>query len=235
MDSQDTYSLVQKSYEQIANNRDAADNQGPSYEESVAMAFGYSVDELRSIPEKANLGLSCGNPLATANLKQGETVIDLGSGGGLDVLLAAEKVGAEGKAIGVDMTKKMLDLAHRNIEKAGVKNASFIEASITSIPLPDATADCIISNCVINLVPEAEKHLVFKEMYRLLKPGGRAVFSDILARKELTKEIKENLALYVGCIAGASQVSEYQTYLGDAGFEVLRIQGSMPMEETRTF
>jgi SAM-dependent methyltransferase len=145
-------------------------------------------------------------------------VIDLGSGGGIDVILAARKVGPKGKAIGVDMTKKMLALAHENVEKAGITNASFVEGFITAIPLEDSTADCIISNCVVNLVPKEEKSLVFHEMFRLLKPGGRVAISDILARRELPPEIANDLALYVGCIAGASQAQEYHAYLKDAGF-----------------
>lgn len=164
-------------------------------------------------------------------------MIDLGSGGGIDVLLAAKKVGEEGKAIGIDMTKvrrslptyltltlayrkqEMLVLSRQNAGKAGVNNASFIEAFITSIPLPSSTADCIISNCVINLVPEVEKPLVFQEMFRLLKPGGRVAISDILAKRELPMEIKKDLSLYVGCIAGASQVADYEKHLKEAGFQ----------------
>ena len=163
-------------------------------------------------------------------------MIDLGSGGGIDVLLAAKKVGVEGKAIGIDMTKvrtsfsvftsiltenwqKMLELARRNANNAGADNASFLEASITSIPLPSSIADCIISNCVINLVPEIEKPLVFREMFRLLKPGGRVAISDILAKRELPMEIKNDLSLYVGCVAGTSQVADYEEYLKEAGFQ----------------
>lgn len=167
-------------------------------------------------------------------------MIDLGSGGGIDVILAARKVGPKGKAIGVDMTKvsihvyradytlpasdllpiyqKMLALAHENVEKAGITNASFVEGFITAIPLEDSTADCIISNCVVNLVPKEQKSLVFHEMFRLLKPGGRVAISDILARRELPPEIANDLALYVGCIAGASQAQQYHAYLKDAGF-----------------
>ncbi|KAJ5532676.1 UbiE/COQ5 family methyltransferase [Penicillium frequentans] len=222
MDPKDTYRSVQDCYAGVASKIDDSREQG-DYERKVAKAFGYDLEDLRSIPESANLGVSCGNPLAMANIREGEVVIDLGSGGGIDVLLAAKKVGAEGKAIGVDMTKDMLELARRNARKAGVLNASFVEAFITSIPLPSSTADCITSNCVVNLVPEVEKILVFQEMFRLLKPGGRVAISDILAKRELPMDIKKDLSLYVGCIAGASQVCDYERYLKEAGFQDLLI------------
>ncbi|KAJ5966561.1 hypothetical protein N7481_013275 [Penicillium waksmanii] len=209
MNSEDTYNSVQERYAAVANQAEP-DNQR-KYEQKVATAFGYDIEELRSIPDNANLGVSCGNPLATANIVLGETVVDLGSGGGIDVLLAAKKVGPEGKAIGIDMTKDMLELARRNTRNAGASNATFIEAFITSIPLSASTVDCIISNCVVNLVPEAEKPLVFQEMFRLLKPGGQAT-------QELPEDIKNDLSLYVGCIAGASQVIDYERYLHEAGF-----------------
>ncbi|KAJ5621763.1 hypothetical protein N7528_006546 [Penicillium herquei] len=217
MDSDETYRSVRERYADVANQTNSAAKE--AYEQKVATAFGYDLEDLRSIPENANLGVSCGNPLATANIALGETVVDLGSGGGIDVLLAAKKAGPEGKAIGIDMTKDMLELARRNAKKSGVSNAVFIEAFITSIPLPASTVDCIISNCVVNLVPEAEKNLVFKEMFRLLKPGGRVAISDILATQELPMEIKSHLSLYVGCIAGASQVADYERYMKEAGFQ----------------
>jgi len=196
------------------------------YEQTVAKAFGYTEEELAGIPDGANLGLSCGNPLALAKLREGETVIDLGSGAGLDVFTAVRRVGPSGKAIGIDMNKNMIEKANANKAKTNAENVHFVESAITSIPLPDSTADCIISNCVINLVPAAEKQFAFNEMYRLLKPGGRVAISDILARKELTRDMKENIALYVGCISGASQVNEYEAYLKKAGFADLLIVDS---------
>ncbi|CEO58615.1 hypothetical protein PMG11_03326 [Penicillium brasilianum] len=217
MNPEDTYRSVRERYADVANQTNSDDQR--NYELKVATAFGYDPADLRSLPDNANLGVSCGNPLATANISPGETVVDLGSGGGIDVLLAAKKVGPEGKAIGIDMTKDMLELARRNAKNAGAANASFIEAFITSIPLPSSTVDCIISNCVVNLVPEPEKPLVFSEIFRLLKPGGRVAISDILAKRELPLEIRQDLSLYVGCIAGASQVGDYERYLKEAGFQ----------------
>ncbi|KAJ5260661.1 hypothetical protein N7524_008685 [Penicillium chrysogenum] len=215
MNSEDTYHSVQDRYAGVA--RQAVPDNQRSYERKVATAFGYDLEDLRSILDNANLGVSCGNPLATANIGTGETVVDLGSGGGIDVLLAAKKVGLEGKAL------DMLELARRNARNAGASNATFIEAFITSIPVPSSTVDCIIRNRVVNLVPEAEKPLVFHEMFRLLKPGGRVAISDILAKRELPMEIKTDLSLYVGCIAGASQVSDYERYLKEAGFQDILI------------
>ncbi|KAH2990488.1 hypothetical protein KXW58_002422 [Aspergillus fumigatus] len=216
MQSTETIQAVQDYYGGLAER--GSTGRSEDYQTNVAKAFGYDPEDLKFLPENANLGVSCGSPLALASLREGETVIDLGSGGGIDVILAARKVGPKGKAIGVDMTKKMLALAHENVEKAGITNASFVEGFITAIPLEDSTADCIISNCVVNLVPKEQKSLVFHEMFRLLKPGGRVAISDILARRELPPEIANDLALYVGCIAGASQAQQYHAYLKDAGF-----------------
>ncbi|CAG7938988.1 unnamed protein product [Penicillium nalgiovense] len=221
MHSNAIYTHVQDRYGDLADRSSTSEQKRT--EQRIAQAFGYEAADLSSIPQAANLGVSCGNPLALANLREGETVIDLGSGGGIDVLLASKKVGPRGKATGVDMTKSMLELARQNAEKAGASNASFVEASITSIPLPDATANCIISNCVVNLVPTVDKHLVFKEMFRLLQPGGRLAISDILTRKELPQEVTNSLSFYVGCIAGASQVHEYEKYLSEAGFKDIAI------------
>ncbi|OJD17415.1 hypothetical protein AJ78_02487 [Emergomyces pasteurianus Ep9510] len=200
------YQQVQKHYSSAAKTND------DRYGRDVATAFGYSKEELASIPQDANLGLSCGNPLALAQLREGETVIDFGSGAGIDAFLAAKNVGPNGK--------DMLARANINKEKTGpaAANVTFVESQITAVNLPDAVGDCIISNCVVNLVPEAEKQLAFNEMARLLKPGGRVALSDILTKKELTPDLKESIALYVGCIAGASQVSDYERYLRDAGF-----------------
>jgi len=192
----------------------------------VAKAFGYSEEELRSIPADANMGLSCGNPTATANLKPGEVVVDLGSGGGLDVFLAARKVGPAGRAIGIDMTQEMIDLARRNAVKAGsgTSNVEFHLATIDNLPLADATVDCVISNCVINLA--VDKRAVFQEIARVLKPGGRLAVSDIALKKELPPDIGTEMLAYVGCISGAIPIEEYRQGLLDAGFGAVEIVDS---------
>jgi SAM-dependent methyltransferase len=188
---------------------------------AVAEAFGYTPEELASIPAEANMGLSCGNPTAFARLRAGETVVDLGCGGGLDVLLAAPKVGPSGKAIGIDMTPEMIDRARRNARAQGLGNVEFHLSTIDKLPLPDSSVDCIISNCVINLAPD--KPAVFREMFRVLKPGGRVAVSDMAARKPLPREIGEDILAYVGCIAGAVRIEEYQQQLTAAGFGAVQI------------
>jgi arsenite methyltransferase len=188
---------------------------------AVAEAFGYSAEELTSIPAEANMGLSCGNPTATARLRPGEVVVDLGSGGGLDVFLAARQVGPKGKAIGIDMTAAMIERARANAEKGSYTNVEFHLASIDAIPLPDASVDCIISNCVLNLAPD--KPAVFREIARILKPGGRLAVSDIALKGELPEAVASSLAAYVGCIAGAIRVDTYREELLKAGFAHVEI------------
>ena len=187
---------------------------------AVAEAFGYTAEELASIPAEANMGLSCGNPVATAHLREGEVVVDLGSGGGLDVFLAAEKVGPAGRAVGIDMTPEMVELARRNASKrlaAGADdNVEFHLATIDRLPLADASADVVISNCVINLAPD--KGAVFREIARVLKPGGRLAVSDIALKLPLPLELSQDLLAYVGCIAGAIPVEDYRRGLVEAGF-----------------
>lgn len=189
--------------------------------QAVAEAFGYTAEELASIPAEANMGLSCGNPVATARLRPGEVVVDLGSGGGIDVLLAAKKVGPTGKVIGIDMTDEMLNRARKNAEKAGAANVDFHKATIDELPLPSASADCVISNCVINLAPD--KRAVFREIARVLKPGGRVAVSDIALKKPLPPEIGKDVLAYVGCIAGAIPIEEYREGLKEAGFAHIEI------------
>jgi len=193
---------------------------------AVAEAFGYSPEELLSIPEGANMGLSCGNPTATASLREGEVVVDLGSGGGLDVFLAAKRVGPSGKAIGIDMTPEMVKRDRKNAAEAGLSNVEFHEASIERMPLGDGVVDCIISNCVINLAPD--KGAVFREMFRVLKPGGRVAVSDIALKKDLPADLESDLNAYVGCVAGAISISEYEEGLRAAGFSEVHVvdQGS---------
>lgn len=191
---------------------------------AVAEAFGYSAEELTSIPAAANMGLSCGNPTATAHLKSGEVVVDLGSGGGLDVFLAAQKVGPQGRAIGIDMTPEMLERARANAAAGGYTNVEFYQSMIDDIPLPDASVDCVISNCVLNLAPD--KPAVFREIFRILKPGGRLAVSDIALKGELPQAIATSLAAYVGCIAGAIPIDDYRRELLKAGFAFVEIVDS---------
>lgn len=191
---------------------------------AVAEAFGYSADELTSIPAEANMGLSCGNPTATAHLRTGEVVVDLGSGGGLDVFLAAKKVGPNGKAIGIDMTPAMIERARANAKAGGYTNVEFYQATIDAIPLPDASVDCVISNCVLNLAPD--KPAVFREIARILKPGGRLSVSDIALKGELPEAIARSMAAYVGCIGGAIRIDDYSAGLLAAGFEHVQIVDS---------
>ena len=192
---------------------------------AVAEAFGYSPEELNSIPAEANMGLSCGNPTATANLRAGETVVDLGSGGGLDVFLAAASVGPTGRAIGIDMTPEMIELARRNAAKAndgrGYANVEFHLTTIDKLPLPDNSVDCVISNCVINLAPD--KPAVFREIARVLKPGGRLALSDIALKQTLPAEVSQDVMAYVGCIAGAILIDDYRKQLIDAGFSNVQV------------
>lgn len=183
---------------------------------AVAEAFGYSAEELSSIPAEANMGLSCGNPTAYAHLRPGEVVVDLGCGGGLDVFLASAKVGPEGRAIGIDMTPEMIERATRNAQKGGFANVEFHLARIDKIPLADNSVDCVISNCVINLAPD--KQAVFREIARVLKPGGRLAISDIALKKELPVEASRDLLAYVGCVAGALPIDDYRRGLVESGF-----------------
>src|SRR5580658_6000561 len=191
---------------------------------AVAEAFGYSPEELTSIPAEANMGLSCGNPTATAHLRAGEIVVDLGSGGGLDVFLAARQVGPEGRAIGIDMTPAMIERARANAVSGGYTNVEFYQSTIDNIPLPDASVDCVISNCVLNLAPD--KPVVFREIARILKPGGRLAVSDIALKGELPEAIARSMAAYVGCIAGAIRIDDYRAGLLAAGFEHVEIVDS---------
>lgn len=189
---------------------------------SIAEAFGYSTDELASIPAEANMGLSCGNPTAMASLRPGETVLDLGSGGGLDVFLAAQKVGPDGLAIGVDMTPDMVSLARRNAEKAGLTNVRFHLGEIEAMPIADASVDCVISNCVLNLCPD--KDAALGEIFRVLKPGGRLAISDIALRKALPETVAQEVAAWTGCIAGAITIEDNEQKLRAAGFSDVVIQ-----------
>jgi SAM-dependent methyltransferase len=188
----------------------------------------YGEGETAVLPETAVLAsLGCGNPTALAELREGETVLDLGSGGGIDVLLSARRVGPTGKAYGLDMTDEMLELARRNQAEAGVENVEFLKGEIENIPLPDGSVDVIISNCVINL--SGDKRRVLEEAFRVLKPGGRFAVSDVVVRGEVPAEVKRSMELWVGCVAGALEESEFERLLSEVGF------GAVEIEPTRVY
>jgi arsenite methyltransferase len=196
----------------------------------------YDAAQAGQVPEEAMLAsLGCGNPTALAMLNPGEVVLDLGSGGGIDVLLSAKRVGAGGKAYGLDMTDEMLALANENKRKAGVQNVEFLKGEIEQIPLPDDSVDVIISNCVINL--SADKDKVLREAFRVLKPGGRFAVSDVVIRGEMPSEIRQSVLLWVGCVAGALEENEYRSKLGCAGFEKIEIEPTRiyRIEDAREF
>src|SRR5713101_6530323 len=183
----------------------------------------YDASEAGEVPQEALLAsLGCGNPTALAKLSPGETVLDLGSGGGIDVLLSAKRVGPTGKAYGLDMTDEMLALARENQKKAGIENVEFLKGEIESIPLPDNSVDVVISNCVINL--SADKDKVLREAFRVLKPGGRFAVSDVVVRGEVPADVKRNMELWVGCVAGAQEEKEYARLLAGAGFQSIDIE-----------
>lgn len=186
-----------------------------------AKAIGYSLGELKKIPESAILGLGCGNPLALAKLKKGQTVLDLGSGGGIDVFLAANKVGEKGKVIGVDMTQEMIRKAEEGAKRGGYKNVEFRLGEIENLPLEDESVDLIISNCVINL--STDKKRVFKETYRVLKPKGRMMISDIVTEKELPDQIRRSFSAWADCIGGALVKRDYLDAIKQAGFNDIKI------------
>ncbi len=212
---------VQSKYAAVANSTLSNKHAGVK---AVAEAFGYSPEELSSIPAEANMGLSCGNPTAIASIRPGEVIVDLGSGGGLDVFLASRLVGPNGRAIGIDMTPAMIERAQANAVAGVYQNVEFHLATIDKIPLADASVDCVISNCVINLAPD--KPAVFREIARILKPGGRLAVSDIALKGELPPAVAQSLAAYVGCIAGAIHTAVYRDALLAAGFEHVEIVDS---------
>jgi arsenite methyltransferase len=196
----------------------------------------YGTAEAGSVPEQALLAsLGCGNPTALAELRPGETVLDLGSGGGIDVLLSARRVGPTGKAYGLDMTDPMLELARENARRAGATNVEFLKGEIESIPLPDDSVDVVISNCVINL--SAEKRRVLAEAFRVLKPGGRFAVSDVVVRGEVPAEVRKNVELWIGCIAGALEEAEFERLLAEVGFEDSEVEPTRiyDPEDARTF
>ena len=209
--------MVREGYGKIAK----AEKCGCGCGSGISEQVGYSRGELKSVPEGADLGLGCGNPVALASLRGGETVIDLGSGAGLDCFLAAKKVGASGKVIGVDMTAEMLDKARANCRKSNYKNVEFRLGEIENLPVADGTADVIISNCVINLSPEKQR--VFNEAFRVLKAGGRLMVSDMVLLKDIPEAIKKSVLGYIGCVSGAEMKDAYMKMIENAGFSQVKI------------
>jgi SAM-dependent methyltransferase len=189
--------------------------------EDISRRIGYSEEEMSSVPEGANLGLGCGNPVALASLKKGQTVLDLGSGGGFDCFLAANRVGKNGKVIGVDMTPEMLDKARENTRKGKYENVEFRLGEIENLPVADGTIDVVISNCVINLSPSKKR--VFEEAFRVLKPKGKLMVSDIVLLKKLPEIIRRNVQAYIGCLSGAEMKDRYLQMIKEAGFQEVKI------------
>jgi SAM-dependent methyltransferase len=217
--------IVREAYGSIARRgQDSGCCCGPSSSrgtQQVAEAIGYSKEELAGVPSDSNLGLGCGNPTALASLKPGETVLDLGSGAGFDCFLAAERGGPSGRVIGVDMTPEMIDKAQQNAVKSEVDNVDFRLGQIERLPVEDASIDVVISNCVINLSPD--KTAVFREIARVLKPGGRVAVSDIVLLDELPEELRDNIEAYTGCISGAIEIDDYRASLEAAGLKSVKV------------
>lgn len=232
-------SEVRKSYGEVAgsgrsgcgcSNSSCCGTSNDAASSDIAFYLGYSDKDIASVPEEANMGLGCGNPQAIASLQPGETVLDLGSGGGFDCFLAGRAVGDKGLVIGVDMTPEMITKSRRNAEKAGLGNFDFRLGELENLPAADGIIDVIISNCVINLSPEKER--VFSEAYRVLKPGGRLAISDIVATSELPDDIRQDMSLHTACIAGASSLQALESILKKTGFENIEIN---PKPESREF
>jgi SAM-dependent methyltransferase len=222
MDKKKTQKVVREAYGKIAQGQEVCGcgTCGPDTKE-FAKAIGYSEEELKVIPKESNLALSCGNPTALASLKEGEIVLDLGSGAGFDCFLAANKVGKNGKVIGVDMTPEMIEKARDIAKKNSIKNVEFRLGEIENLPVADNSVDVIMSNCVINLA--VDKQRVFQEVYRVLKPGGRIVVSDIALLKELPKRIQKSIEAYVSCVGGAILVDKYKKIVEDAGLKEVKV------------
>jgi len=239
MSEVDIKEVVRERYAEIARSVRAPGSSccydGESGSEGISANL-YAADETKCLPQDAvTASLGCGNPAALAELKEGETVLDLGSGGGIDVLLSARRVGPSGKAYGLDMTDDMLALARENQKKAGAENVEFLKGEIEAIPLPDNSVDVIISNCVINL--SADKDKVLHEAFRVLKPGGRFAVSDVVTRGAIPEAVRRNMLLWAGCIAGALDENDYRIKLAVAGFEAIGIEPTRvyDVEDAREF
>ncbi|MFQ6106036.1 MAG: arsenite methyltransferase [Thermoplasmata archaeon] len=226
MKKEEIKKAVRKGYAEIAVRNDSCcastSNRSGQRASQLSKAIGYAEEELKSVPEDADMGLGCGNPVALASLKEGETVLDLGSGGGIDCFLAARKVGESGKVIGVDMTPEMIEKARENAKKGGFENVEFRLGEIEDLPVDDNSFDVIISNCVINLSPDKES--VFKEAFRAVKPGGRLFVSDIVLLKELPEAVRANMEAYIGCLSGAVGKDEYIGLIEQVGFRDVSIR-----------
>ncbi|MFW9852932.1 MAG: arsenite methyltransferase [Candidatus Thorarchaeota archaeon] len=234
METKNVKKIVRDRYGEVAKKSSSCCGSKKVSAEDVSKAIGYTAEELESIPGAANMGLGCGNPTAIASLKEGEVVLDLGSGGGLDCFLAAQKVGLSGRVIGVDMTANMIDLARDNAEKNNFDNVEFRLGEIENLPVANETVDIVISNCVINLSPEKQR--VFNEAFRVLKPGGRIAISDIVLLQDLPESLRNNEALLAGCVAGAEIKNKYLKMIENAGFEEIRVlqKNQNLTEETET-
>jgi arsenite methyltransferase len=236
MEKKNIKKVVRESYAKIATQGDSCCAPvdsccgSPDSAGDISKNIGYTEKELKSVPEGSNLGLGCGNPVALASLKEGETVLDLGAGAGFDCFLAAKKVGQKGKVIGVDMTPEMVEKARENMEKGGYENVEFRLGEIENLPVADNSVDTIISNCVINLAPDKRK--VFKEAFRVIKPGGRLMISDIVLLEDLPEKIKNSIEAYVGCVSGAILKDEYIKAVKEAGFQDVEVidETSFPVE-----
>ncbi|OGP93814.1 MAG: arsenite S-adenosylmethyltransferase [Deltaproteobacteria bacterium RBG_16_54_18] len=236
MNGQETKKIIREGYAKIAKQSSTCCGSSPSccggadVAQDISRNIGYSAEELSAVPEGANLGLGCGNPVALASLKKGETVLDLGSGAGFDCFLAAGRVGEQGRVIGVDVTPEMIEKAGDNAKKGDYANVEFRLGEIERLPVADGIVDAVISNCVINLSPDKKK--VFSEVFRALKPGGRMMISDIVLLRELPDFIKNSIEAYIGCVSGAQLKDEYLSAIKEAGFQDVKIMGetAFPME-----
>jgi len=220
MNDQELKKAVKESYSRVAKNASSCCSSGccgSVKPQQISKKIGYTEEQIEAVPEGSNLGLGCGNPIALASLKEGEIVLDLGSGAGFDCFLAAKIVGPLGKVIGVDMTQEMLARARANAAQGGYGNVEFRLGEIEALPVEDKSVDVIISNCVINLVPDKEK--AFREAFRVLRPGGRLMVSDIVLKKRLPDFVKQSIEAYVGCVAGALRKDKYLDAIKSAGFE----------------
>jgi SAM-dependent methyltransferase len=220
-DANELREMVREGYTRVAERASREPGSALPHAEQLGRQIGYGDEELEAVPEGANLGVGCGNPTAIDRLRSGEVVVDLGSGAGMDAFLAARQVGPTGRVIGIDMTDAMLEKARENARKGGYTNVEFRKSFIEALPLEDESVDTILSNCVINLSPEKDK--VFREAYRVLRPGGRLMVSDVVLERLLPEEIMQSVDAYIGCVGGASLRSVYLQTIRDAGFSEVRV------------